>query len=120
MLVICQPGVLVATVQLSKTQREHLAARIRRLGEERGLTSDRAIADRAFLAPKALLAIANGQKGPTLSTLLALCRALRVYSIDQLLGFSATVYFTDLDEIEGALGGMTPVLHRQLGEPNIR
>lgn len=113
--VIWQP--LRMAEQLSPVQARHLARRIRAFGLERGLASDRAIAGEARLAPKAIRAIETGPSGPTLSTLLALCRGLRVYSVDQLLGFSATNYFERLEHIETALGGMITILYREIDEP---
>lgn len=63
---------------------------------------------------KTVRRLVKGPQGPTLRTLLALGEGLRVYSIDQLLGFSQTTFFSRLDAVEGALGGMTDVLYRQV------
>ncbi len=104
---------------LSSAQTCHLAVRIRAFGRQRGLVSDRAIAEEAALALKVVSTIESGLAGPTLSTLLALCRGLRVYSVDQLLGFSAACYFDELEQIEAGLAGMTEVLYRQIDEPPI-
>lgn len=104
---------------LSPIQTRHLASRIRKFGLQRGLVSDRAIAEQADLAPKAVSTIEGGPSGPTLSTLLALCRGLRVYSVDQLLGFSAAQYFGRVEEVEAALGGMAATLYRQIDEPPV-
>ena len=89
-------------VQLSTLQRDRLRHRLRAFGLARGLTSDRAIAAAAELSPKAM-SQATGPNGPTLSTLLALCRALDVYSIDELLGISGSAVFGRLDELDALL-----------------
>lgn len=108
------------TVPLSTEQKRHLTARIRELGRQRGLDNDPAIETRAHLAQKAISFIETGSKGPTLSTLLALCEGLGLYSIDQLLGFSAARYFARRDDVEGALGDMTGVLYQQVAEPPLQ
>jgi DNA-binding phage protein len=81
---------------LSDAQRERLVERVRQLAREAGLLSDRAIAAKAELAPKAMDELARTKGGPTLATLLALCRAVGAYSLDELLGPSAAWSFRDL------------------------
>lgn len=88
--------------------------RVRELGADRGLKNDAAIEAAAGVSAKTVRGLGSGVQGPTLSTLLALGAALGVDSLDQLLGFSQSAYFARLDSIEGALGSMTEVLHRQV------
>jgi DNA-binding phage protein len=83
---------------LSEAQRDRLVERVRELARQAGLASDRAIAAKADLAPKAMGDLAKSKGGPTLATLLALCRAVGAYALDELLGPSAAWSFSVLPE----------------------
>ena len=74
-------------------QRQLLLSRIREMGLERGLKTDRAISMRAALGPKAVADLEEAVTGPGLATLLAICEAVGAYSIDELLGPSASTSF---------------------------
>jgi DNA-binding XRE family transcriptional regulator len=109
----------MAGAQLSFAQRKRLADRIRAFAQERGIAGDRGLAAAAGLGEGWRLgSIEKGATGPSLGLLLALCRALGVYSLDQLLGFSATTFFDGVDAVESALAGMTDILYREIDDPS--
>lgn len=73
------------------------------LAEREGL-SERGLADRARLSIGAVRTVGATVSGPTLGTLLALTKALRLKSIDDLLGPSATALLASQDQLEAAVG----------------
>ena len=101
---------------LTPPQRQALSARVRELARQRGM-SVAELQRTAGLGDKAVRDIETGAHGPTLSTLLALCAALRLYSVDQLLGPSATRLFSRQDAIHAAVSGRA--LLRAVDEPPV-
>lgn len=73
------------------------------LAEREGL-SERGLADKAGLSIGAVRTVGGTAAGPTLGTLLALTKALRLQSIDELLGPSATTLLAKQDQLEAAVG----------------
>ncbi|MCY3949807.1 MAG: helix-turn-helix transcriptional regulator [Acidimicrobiaceae bacterium] len=96
-----------ASGHLTAQQNARLRERLEALCEREGL-SKRALATRAGLSAGAVQSIGATKAGPTLGTMLALTRALRLRSIDQLLGPTPTAFLTANDQIETQLseGGM--------------
>ncbi len=90
-------------VTLSARQNARFRERIRALAEREGL-SDRALAERAGLSIGAIRSLGGTAAGPTLGTLLALAKALRVQSLDQLLGPSAATLMAKHDRLEAEAG----------------
>jgi hypothetical protein len=62
------------------------------------------LADKAGLSIGAVRTVGGSVAGPTLGTLLALTKALRLQSIDELLGPSATTLLAKQDQLEAAVG----------------
>jgi transcriptional regulator with XRE-family HTH domain len=93
-------------VILSARQNARLRQRLQALAKREGL-SERALAGRAGLSIGAVRSVGGTAAGPTLGTLLALAKALRLQSIDQLLGPSATSLMARHDRLEGAVGEPT-------------
>lgn len=91
------------SVKLSARQNARLRERLTALCEREGL-SVRALATKAGVSIGAVRSIGKTETGPTLGTLLALTRALRLQSIDQLLGPSPTALLTTHDQLEIELG----------------
>lgn len=90
-------------VTLSSRQNARLRERVEELRKREEL-SERALATRAEISIGAVRTIGRTKTGPTLGTLLALTRALRLQSIDQLLGPSPTALLTAQDELEAKVG----------------
>lgn len=90
-------------VTLSARQNARFRDRIRALAEREGL-SDRALAERSGLSIGAVRSLGETAGGPTLGTLLALAKALRVQSLDQLVGPSAMTLMNEYDRLETAAG----------------
>lgn len=105
------------SARLSPLQTTHLVERIRELGQQRGLTRDSELTAACGLPGTSIRDMARGVQGPTLGTLLAICHGLKLYSIDQLLGFSATSFFASTDRVETALGTLAPALYSNVLEP---
>lgn len=76
---------------------------MRALAKREGLTV-RGLADKAGLSVGAVMTVGGTKGGPTLGTLLALSKALRLDSIDELLGPSGTALLANHDELEAAAG----------------
>ena len=91
------------SVRLSARQNARLRERLAALCEREGL-SERALATKAEISIGAVRSIGKTETGPTLGTLLALTRALRLQSIDQLLGPSPTALLTAHDQLEIEVG----------------
>lgn len=85
------------------------------LAEREGL-SERGLADRAGLSIGAVRTVGGTVAGPTLGTLLALTKALRLQSIDELLGPPATTLLANQDRLEAAVGepAMTVVMNTEM------
>ena len=100
-----------AEVRLTARQNARLKEQVSALAKREGLTV-RGLAERAGLSVGAVRAVGATDAGPTLGTLLALTRALRLQSIDELLGPSATALLANQDELEAAIGeaAMTVVM----------
>ena len=88
---------------LTARQNARLRERVKALAEREGL-SDRALAGKAGLSVGAVRTVGQTAAGPTLGTLLALTKALRLQSIDELLGPSASTLLARQDELEAAVG----------------
>lgn len=95
------PG--VSSGILTARQNARLQERLAALCEREGL-SKRALATKAGISVGAVLSIGKTKTGPRLGTLLALTRALRLQSIDQLLGPSPTALLTANDRLEAQVG----------------
>lgn len=82
------------------------------LAQREGL-SERGLAVKAGLSVGAVRTVGGTEAGPTLGTLLALSKALRLHSIDELLGPSAMALLVNQDQLEGAVGepAMTVVMN---------
>jgi transcriptional regulator with XRE-family HTH domain len=93
----------VGSAQISEDQARALVKRIRQLGREAGLDSDRKIAKEAGMAHDALSKLETGGDGPTLGRLLALCGAVKAYSFDELLGPSPVKFFDQKPAIDALL-----------------
>ena len=91
------------SVKLTARQNARLRERLAVLCKREGL-SERALATKAEISIGAVRSIGQTENGPTLGTLLALTRALRLQSIDQLLGPSPTALLTAHDQLEVELG----------------
>lgn len=91
------------SARLSARQNARLRERLAALRQRAGL-SERALANKAGLSVGAVRSIGRTEKGPTLGTLLALTRALRLQSIDHLLGPSPTALLSTYDQLETELG----------------
>ena len=105
------------SVRLSARQNARLRERLLALCERQGL-SERALAAKADISAGTVQRIGKTDTGPTLATLLALTRALRLQSIDQLLGPSPTALLTAHDELETQVGeGAISVLMRTDQQP---
>jgi hypothetical protein len=83
----------VAKAKLTDTQRQHLLDRIQKMGGEQGLTTPQAISRAAGLGEDLVGDLKTTLTGPSLAALLAICTAVGAYSIDELLGDSATTTF---------------------------
>lgn len=92
-----------AEVKLTARQNARLRQRLLALAEREGL-SERGLAAKACLSVGAVRSVGGTDAGPTLGTLLALTTALRLQSIDELLGPSATALLANQDQLEGAVG----------------
>lgn len=90
-------------VRLTARQNARLRERVKALAEREGL-SERGLADKAGLSIGAVRTVGGTAAGPTLGTLLALTKALRLQSIDELLGPSATTLLAKQDQLEAAVG----------------
>ncbi len=90
-------------VRLTARQNARLRERVLALAEREGL-SERGLADKAGLSIGAVRTVGGTVAGPTLGTLLALTKALRLQSIDELLGPSATTLLANQDQLEAAVG----------------
>lgn len=90
-------------VTLTARQNARLRERVQALAEREGL-SERALAEKAGLSIGAVRSVGETTAGPTLGTLLALARALRLQSIDQLLGPSPLALMARQDQLEAAVG----------------
>jgi hypothetical protein len=84
--------------QLTSKQLDILVARVDTYRTRAGFESPRALSIEADLNTGFVSELRDHGGGPTLASLLQLCRALRVYSIDDLLGFSATAIFLQLGD----------------------
>lgn len=104
-------GASFASGHLTAQQNARLRERLEALCEREGL-SKRALATRAGISAGAVQSIGATKAGPTLRTMLALTRALRLQSIDQLLGPTPTAFLTATDQIETQLSenGMRVVM----------
>lgn len=91
------------TVKLTARQNARLRERLTALCEREGL-SERALATKAGVSIGAVRSVGVTEAGPTLGTLLALARALRLQSIDQLLGPSPTSLIAAHDVLEAEVG----------------
>ena len=98
-------------VKLSARQNARLRERIQALAKREGL-SERGLAEKAGLSVGAVRTVGGTVAGPTLGTLLALTKALRLQSIDELLGPSATALLANQGELEAVVGepAMTVVM----------
>jgi hypothetical protein len=92
-----------AEVRLTARQNARLRERVKALAEREGLSA-RGLADKAGLSIGAVRMVGGTATGPTLGTLLALTKALRLQSIDELLGPSATTLLAKQDQLEAAVG----------------
>jgi hypothetical protein len=90
-------------VKLTARQNARLRERVRALAKREGL-SERGLAEKAGLSIGAVRTVGGTDAGPTLGTLLALSKALRLQSIDELLGPSATALLANQDQLEAAVG----------------
>lgn len=104
-------------VRLSARQNARLRERVRVLAEREGL-SERGLADKAGLSIGAVRTVGGTTAGPTLGTLLALTKALRLESVDELLGPSATTLLANQDELEAVVGepAMTVVMSTEIAQ----
>lgn len=89
--------------RLSARQNARLRERLSALLKREGL-SERKLADRAGVSIGAVRGVGTTVRGPTLGTLLALAKALKVSSIEELLGPSSTTLLSKHDQLEAALG----------------
>lgn len=109
----CEQHVAARRVEVRLTARQNarLRERVRALAKREGLTV-RGLADKAGLSIGAVRTVGGTKGGPTLGTLLALSKALRLDSIDELLGPSGTALLANQDELEAAVGepAMTVVM----------
>lgn len=96
-------GKRAAAVRLSARQNARLRERLDALCEREGVTK-RELATRAGISVGAVRTIGKTEAGPTLGTLLALTKALRLKSIDELLGPSPTVLLRAHDQLESQVG----------------
>lgn len=103
--------VLYMSENFSADHGRALSERIRSLSRARGYASDADVTDKAGLSSSAISDIKRGHV-PTLGTLLALCQALDLYSLDELVGFSATTYFQSRPRIDRLLDDAGPTVKR--------
>ena len=96
-------GKRAAAVRLSARQNARLRERLDALCEREGVTK-RELAARAGISVGAVRTIGKTEAGPTLGTLLALTKALRLKSIDELLGPSPTSLLRAHDQLESKVG----------------
>lgn len=96
---------------LTARQNARLRARVKALTKREGL-SERALAVRAGVSIGAVRSVGRTAAGPTLGTLLALAKALRLQSLDQLLGPSGSALMARQDQLEATVGeaAMTVVM----------
>ena len=88
---------------MTARQNARLRERVKALARREGL-SERGLAEKAGLSIGAVRTVGGTAAGPTLGTLLALTKALRLHSVDELLGPSATTLLTKQDQLEAAVG----------------
>lgn len=102
-------------VRLTAGQNARLRERVKALAKREGL-SERRLADKAGLSIGAVRTVGGTKAGPTLGTLLALTKALRLQSVDELLGPSATTLLANQDQLEAAVGepAMTVVMNSEM------
>ena len=93
-------------MRLSARQNARLRERLLAFREREGL-SERALASKAGVGIGTVRDIGKTKAGPTLATLLALVEALRLQSVDQLLGPSPTALLTAHDQLEAEMGENT-------------
>lgn len=101
--------------RLTARQNARLRERVISLAKREGL-SERGLAERAGLSIGAVRTVGGTTAGPTLGTLLALTKALRLQSIDELLGPSGTALLANQDQLEAAVGepAITAVMNAEM------